>query len=64
MIAGSLAKRYAKALADVAAASGDLETVRQEVRDIADLLRGHRELSRFLANPSVLRRDKLKAFEG
>jgi F-type H+-transporting ATPase subunit delta len=64
LIAGSLAKRYAKALADVAAASGELETVRQEVRDITDLLRGHRELSRFLANPSVLRRDKAKAFEG
>jgi F-type H+-transporting ATPase subunit delta len=64
LISGSLAKRYAKALADVAAASGDLETVRQEVRDIADLLRGHRELSRFLCNPSVLRRDKLKALEG
>ena len=45
-------------------ASGDHETVRQEVRDIADLLRGHRELSPFLANPSVLRPDKLKAFEG
>jgi F-type H+-transporting ATPase subunit delta len=64
LIAGSLAKRYAKALADVAAASGDLETVREELRGFADVLRGHRELSRFLANPSVLRRDKLKVFEG
>ena len=64
MTAGSLAKRYAKALADVAAVSGDLETVREELRGFADVLRGHRELSRFLANPSVLRRDKLKAFEG
>ncbi len=64
MIAGSLAKRYAKALADVAAASGDLETVREELRGFADVLRSHRELLRLLANPSVLRRDKLRVFEG
>ena len=63
MIAGSLAKRYAKALADVAADSSDLETVRQELRGFADLLLSHRALSRFLANPSVLRRDKVRAFE-
>jgi len=64
LIAGSLAKRYAKALADVAATSGDLETVRDDLRGLADVMRSHRDLSRFLANPSVLRRDKLQAFEG
>ncbi len=63
MIAGSLAKRYAKALVDVAAASNELEVVRQELRGVADLLRGHRELRQFLANPSVPRRDKMRAFE-
>jgi F-type H+-transporting ATPase subunit delta len=64
LIAGSLAKRYARALADVAATSGDLETVREELRGFADVLRSHRDVLRFLANPSVLRRDKLRVFEG
>lgn len=63
MIAGSIARRYARALADVAAASNELEVVRQELRGVADLLRDHREFRRFLANPSVLRRDKAQAFE-
>lgn len=63
MIAGSVAKRYAKALADVAAASDDLQVIRQELRGVADLLRDHRELRQFLANPGVPRRDKARAFE-
>lgn len=57
MIPGSVAKRYAKALVEVAAASDELEQVRQDLRALADLLRDHRELRQFLANPSVSRRD-------
>lgn len=63
MIAGSLAKRYAKALVDVAAGSGELEAVQQELSVLADLLREQRELRQFLANPSVLQRDKVRAFQ-
>lgn len=63
MIAGSIAKRYAKALVDVAAASGELEVVRQDLRGLATLLGEHRELRRLIANPSVLRRDKARVFE-
>ncbi len=63
LIAGSLAKRYAKALVDVAAASDDLEAIRQELAEFAGLLRVHRELRLFLANPSVLRRDKTRALD-
>lgn len=63
MIAGSLAKRYAKALADVAAASNELEAVREELSGVAKLMQEHRELRQFLANPSVLRADKARAFE-
>jgi F-type H+-transporting ATPase subunit delta len=63
LIAGSVARRYAKALVDVAAASDDLEAVRQELSSFADLLREHRELRQFLVNPSVLRRDKVRALE-
>lgn len=58
-----MAKRYAKALADVAATSGELEPVGQELAGFADLLRGHRELRQFLLNPSLLRRDKAKLLE-
>ena len=63
MIAGSLAKRYAKALADVAAASNELEAVRDELSGVSTLMQEHRELRQFLANPSVLRADKARAFE-
>jgi F-type H+-transporting ATPase subunit delta len=63
LIAGSVAKRYAKALVDVAASSDELEVVCQELSTVAGLLREHRELQRFLVNPSILRRDKARAFE-
>lgn len=52
-----MAKRYAKALVEVAAASNELEEVRQDLHGLADLLREHRDLRQFLANPSVSRRD-------
>ncbi len=58
MIAGSVARRYARALVEVAAASNELEAVRQELSSFADLLGEHRELRQFLTNPSILRRDK------
>ena len=57
MILGSVAKRYAKALVEVAAASRELEEVRQDLRAFADLLREHRDLRQFVSNPSVSRRD-------
>ena len=63
MIAGSMARRYAKALVEVAATTGDLETVRQELADFAEVLRDHREFRLFVENPSVLRRDKTTLFE-
>jgi len=63
LIAGSVARRYAKALVDVAAASNELEAVRQELSSFADLLREHRELRQFLVNPSVLRRDKVRVLD-
>jgi F-type H+-transporting ATPase subunit delta len=58
LIAGSVARRYAKALVDVAAASNELEKVGQELTSFADLLREHRDLRQLLTNPSILRRDK------
>ena len=57
MIPGSVAKRYAKALVEVAAASNELDGVRRDLHALADLLREHRDLRQFVANPSVSRRD-------
>ena len=57
MIAGAVAKRYARALADVAAEQQALEPVRGDLAAFASLLREQRELQQFLANPSVLRAD-------
>jgi F-type H+-transporting ATPase subunit delta len=63
LIAGSLARRYAKALVEVAAASDDLEAVRRELTDFAELLRGQREFRIFVENPSVRGRDKVAVLE-
>jgi len=52
-----VAKRYAKALIEVAAVSHELEPVRRDLRAFADLLKAHGDLRQFLANPSVSRRD-------
>jgi F-type H+-transporting ATPase subunit delta len=57
LIPASVARRYAKALVEVAAASDELEAVRQDLRALADLLREHRDLRQFVSNPSVSRRD-------
>jgi F-type H+-transporting ATPase subunit delta len=52
-----VAKRYAKALVEVAAASHELEEVHRDLRAFAHLLSEQRELRQFLANPSVPRRE-------
>ncbi len=57
MIAASIAKRYAKALAEVAAVSDELDGVRQDLRALADVFREHRDLRQFVSNPTVSRRD-------
>jgi F-type H+-transporting ATPase subunit delta len=57
LISGSLAKRYAKALVEVAAGFNALDAVCRDLRALADLLREERALRQFLANPSVARRD-------
>ena len=58
MIARFVARRYAKALVDVAAATNELEAVRQELSGFAGLLRERRDLRQFFWNPGILRRDK------
>ncbi len=62
MIAGSLAKRYAGALVEVASAAGEqeLEAVREDLALFADVLREHRDLWRYLRDPAAQRPDKLR----
>jgi F-type H+-transporting ATPase subunit delta len=47
------AKRYAKAVFDLAGESGELEKVTAEFRSVGALIEGNRELSSALANPMV-----------
>lgn len=63
MIAGSLARRYARALLDVAAEGEAAEGILGELRQVVELLREHRELRLVLTNPSILRRDALQILE-
>lgn len=58
MIAGSVAKRYAKALVEVAAEEGQLEAIGEELRAFAALFRYQPEVARFFDNPGILLRKK------
>lgn len=59
MTSGALARRYAKALLDVAMGSQTAEAVLVELREVARLLAEHRELRQCLLNPGVRRREVL-----
>lgn len=58
-----MARRYAKALVEVAAERGALERVRAELESFARPLREHPELRALFRNPSVLARDKRRVCE-
>lgn len=58
MIAGSLAKRYAKALADAAAEGDALESVGAELTQLAHLWNEEPAIAQFFLNPGILLRDK------
>jgi F-type H+-transporting ATPase subunit delta len=47
------AKRYAKALFDVALQEADVQKVDDELQRFASLIRGHHELEQALANPAI-----------
>ncbi|MGH7412526.1 MAG: ATP synthase F1 subunit delta [Candidatus Methylomirabilis sp.] len=58
MRAGGLSRRYAKALADVAAERQVLEAVGGDLQTIAGLLKQNREAAAFFANPGIPLADK------
>jgi F-type H+-transporting ATPase subunit delta len=51
MIAGSLARRYARALLDIGVAKNSFEQLGQEMDDLAATYSGSRDLSEALTNP-------------
>ena len=63
MTAGGLSRRYAKALADVAAERGVLEPVGRDLRAVAGLLKEHREAAAFFANPAIPLTDKRRVLQ-
>ena len=54
MIAGSLAKRYAKALAETAAEANALESVGAELTRVATLWQEQPAMAQFFINPGIL----------
>jgi len=59
-----VANRYARALADVVARSGDYRTVLQELQDFANVYRENPELHQVFASPAVALPQKMKVLEG
>ncbi len=62
MIAGSLSRRYARAL--LAATHGDHENVGKELRELAEVMKQSEELSHTLANPAIPGSARRKVMEG
>ncbi len=58
MISGSLAKRYAKALADAAAEANALESAGTELARLSTLWTEEPAMAEFFVNPGILLRDK------
>jgi len=58
LIAGSVAKRYAKALVEVAAEGGQLETIGRELPALAALFPAEPEVTQFFQNPGIPLRKK------
>ncbi|MFN3477321.1 MAG: ATP synthase F1 subunit delta [Candidatus Methylomirabilales bacterium] len=63
MRAGSSIKRYAKALVEVAAESGELERGGAGLLAFAEILRKSQELRAFFRNPSILLQEKKQVLE-
>ena len=60
MMAGSIARRYAKALLEIGIADGNYERIGREVRALARALKSSEELTVALTNPAFARDDREK----
>ncbi len=63
MITGPLAKRYAKALVDLASESGSCDRLQQDLSQVASWIRQSPELSSVMKNPSVPLAEKLAVLD-
>jgi F-type H+-transporting ATPase subunit delta len=63
MIQGSLARRYARALVEVAIAKGSHERVGQEIDELAAAFEGSRDLAEAMTNPVFPRQQRRSVLE-
>ena len=63
MRAGGASRRYAKALSEVAAERGVLESVGRDLDTIAGLFKQNREATAFFANPGIPQVDKRRVLQ-
>lgn len=63
MRAGGVSRRYAKALSEVAAERGVLESVGGDLHAVAALLKQNREAASFFANPGIPLADKRRVLQ-
>lgn len=64
MSVGTIARRYASALADVVSKSGETETVQAELRQWEEMFETNRELRGAFYNPAIAHTSKEKVLEG
>jgi F-type H+-transporting ATPase subunit delta len=64
VIAGSLARRYARALFALAEGRSEHEKVGKDLRALADIMKESAELARTLANPAIPGSSRRKVMEG
>jgi len=63
MQAGSLARRYAKAVFDIGSQQGDLQKIGNDLRSLAKAMTESPELGTALSNPAIRRGDRKKVVE-
>ena len=64
MAAGSLARRYAKAVLEIGQANGNLDRIGADLRAIAGAMKTSAELQSALSNPAIRRADRRKVLDG
>ncbi|MEZ4367694.1 MAG: ATP synthase F1 subunit delta [Kofleriaceae bacterium] len=63
MAAGSLARRYARAVFDLGVEHGNLDAIGRDLRGLAAVLKVSPDLGRVLSNPSLRRADRRRVLE-
>ena len=64
MAAGSLARRYAKAVLEIGQANGNTDRIGADLRALASAMKTSAELQSALSNPALRRADRRKVLDG